>query len=190
MSILDWLEAIIKLGIPMAVLGWLMFNWLYGAGQLSRDAGHKAIRQRLDELKKQHKTNKSRHGNYLYKQWLFFGGGFYGLAVLWTLLVIEVAEVIGFIFNFDLAALLADGFIALFVNLVLSQFGNIVVAVLWFGYWPESGGASVVIWVGIAYAGYLLGIHLAREGESLHGLADIKTRVKLRRQATKDKEAK
>lgn len=189
MSILDWLEAIIKLGIPMAVLGWLMFNWLYGAGQLSRDDGHKAIRERLNELRKQHKTNKSKHGNYLYKQWLFFGGGFYGLTVLWTLLVIEVGEMIGFIANFDLAALLADGVVALFVNLVLSQLGNIITAFLWFGYWPANGGASVVIWVGIAYAGYLLGIHLAREGESMHSLADLKNRIKPRRQATKDTES-
>lgn len=189
MSILDWLEAIIKLGIPMSVLGWLMFNWLYGAGQLSREAGHKAIRQRLDELKKQHKTNKSKHGNYLYKQWLFFGGGFYGLAVLWTLLVIEIREVIGFIFNFDLAALLANGIVGLFVNLVVSQVGNVIAAFMWFGYWPDGGGSSIVIWVGIAYAGYLLGIHLAREGESMHSLADLKSRIRLRRQGTNDKEA-
>ena len=183
MSILGWLEAFIKLGVPMSVLGWLMFNWLYGAGQLSRDAGHRAIRERLTELRRQHKTNKSRHGNYLYKQWLFFGGGFYGLAVLWTLLVIEVRELIGFILNFDLTALLADGFIALFVNLVLSQLGNVVVALLWFGYWPADGGSSVVIWVGIAYAGYLLGIHLAREADSLHGLSDLASRIKTRRKA-------
>jgi hypothetical protein len=183
MSILIWLEATIKLGIPMSVLGWLMFNWLYGAGQLSREDGHKAIREHLTALRKQHKTNKSKNGNYLYKQWLFFGGGFYGLAVLWTLLVIEVGELIGFIINFDLAALLADGVIALFVNLVLSQLGNVVTAVLWFGYWPAGGGQSVVIWVGIAYAGYLLGIHQAREGESLHSLADLKSRIKLRRKA-------
>ena len=190
MSILDWLEAIIKLGLPMAVLGGLMFNWLYGAGQLSRDDGHQAIRQRLAELRKQHKTNKSKHGNYLYKQWLFFGGGFYGLTVQWTLLVIEVGEMFRFILNFDLAALLANGIVALFVNLVVSQLGNIVTALLWFGYWPDAGGSSVVIWVGIAYAGYLSGIHLAREGESLHGLADLKSRIKLRRQGMKDKNVK
>tara|TARA_R100001129_G_scaffold171493_1_gene141662 strand:+ start:112 stop:666 length:555 start_codon:yes stop_codon:yes gene_type:complete len=181
MSILGLLEAIIKLGIPMSVLGCLMFNWLYGAGQLSRDAGHKAIRERLNEIKKQHKSNKSKHGNYLYKQWVFFGGGFYGLTVLWTLLVIESMELIGFIVNFDLAALLANGIVALIVNLVLSQLGNIVAALLWFGYWPDDSGASVVIWAGTAYAGYLLGIHLAREGESLQSLSDIKSRIRLRR---------
>lgn len=170
----------------MLVLGWLMFNWLYGAGQLSRDAGHKAIRERLDELKKLHKTHKSKHGNYLYKQWLFFGGGFYGLAVIWTLLVIEIGELIGFVANFDLAALLANGIIALFVNLIVSQFGNIVTALVWFGYWPGGGGASIVIWVGIAYAGYLLGIHLARETESLHGMSDLARRIRQARNRPKE----
>lgn len=151
MSVLLWLEAAIKLGIPMSVLGWLMFNWLYGAGQLSREAGHKAIRERLDELRKQRKTNKSKNGNYLYKQWLFFGGGFYGLAVLWTLLVIEAVELIGFIMNFDLAALLANGVFALFINVVIAQLGNVVTALFWFGYWPDGSGQSVVAWVVIAY---------------------------------------
>lgn len=64
MSLSIWLEAALKLGIPMTVLGWLMFNWLYGAGQLSREAGHGAIRARLNEIRQQHKTNKSKHGNY------------------------------------------------------------------------------------------------------------------------------
>lgn len=177
MTILIWLEAAIKLGIPMSVLSWLMFNWLYGAGQLPRDAGHKAIRERLTELRKQHKSNKSKHGNYLYKQWLFFGGGFYGLAVLWTLLVIEVGELIGLIANFDLAVLLADGVIALIVNVIVSQFGNMLTAILWFGYWPDGGGPPVIIWVVMAYCGYLLGIHQAREGESLHSLSDLKNRI-------------
>jgi hypothetical protein len=177
MSILIWLVAIIKLGIPMSALSWLMFNWLYGAGQLPREAGHKAIRERLLEIKKHHKTNKSKHGNYLYKQWLFFGGGFYGLAVLWTLLVIEVQELIGFIMNFDLTALLADGIAALLVTLFFSQLANILTSLFWFGYWPDDGGLTAIIWIIAAYCGYLYGIHLAREGKSLHGITDLKNRI-------------
>ncbi|MAO39016.1 MAG: hypothetical protein CMK70_01935 [Pseudohongiella sp.] len=188
MSILDWLEAIIKLGIPMSVLGWLMFNWPAAPGSCRARPATRPF-QRHDELKKQHKTNKSKQGNYLYMQWPFFGGGFYGLAVLWTLLVIEIREMIGFIFNFDLAALLANGIVGLLVNLVVSQLGNVVAAFMWLGYWPDGGGSSVIIWVGIAYTGYLLGIHLAREGESMHSLADLKSRIRLRLQGTNDKEA-
>lgn len=179
MSISIWFEAAIKLGIPMAVLGWLIFNWLYGAGQLSRDDGHQAIRARITEIKKLHKTSKSKHGNYLYKQWLFFGGGFYGLAVLWTLLVIELQELIGFILNFDLVALFANGVIALIVNVVIAQLGNVITALFWFGYWSDGSGQSVVAWVFMAYGGYLLGIHQARDGETLHSVSDLKKRIKL-----------
>jgi len=92
---------------------------------------------------------------------VYFGGGFYGLTVLWTLL--------------------ANGIDALIVNLVLSQPGNVVAALLWFCYWPDGSDASVVIWVGTAYAGYLLGIHMAREGESLQRRSDMKSRIRLRR---------
>jgi hypothetical protein len=180
MSILEWLMAAIELGLPMAVMSWLMFNWLYGAGQLPREAGHKAIREHLTNLKKHHKKSKSKNGNYLYKQWLFFGGGFYGLAVLWTLLVIEISELIGFIVNFDLSALLANGIIALMVSVIVAQFGNIVSAMLWFGYWP-SDGAAAVIWVLMAYAGYLTGIHFARERQALHQTSDLISKKKWKR---------
>lgn len=177
MSLFIWFIAALQLGLPMAAMSWLMFNWLYGAGQLPRDAGHKAIREHLTTLRKNHKTNKAKNGNYLYKQWLFFGGGFYGLAILWTLLVIEISELIGFILNFDLAELLADGFIAMIVTLIVAQFGNIITALLWFGYWPESGEA-IIPWLAMAYAGYLIGIHYARERQTLHGVSDLVSKTK------------
>lgn len=176
MSLFSWFDAGLKIGLPMTAMSWLMFNWLYGAGQLHRDAGHQAIRQHLTDLKQHRKTSKPKNGNYLYKQWLFFGGGFYGLAVLWTLLIIEISEVVGFIINFDLQALLADGIIALLVNLGLSQLSNLLAAVFWFAYWPQGGdgsGAVVIPWLVIAYAGYAWGIHLARDSRSLHGVSHL-----------------
>ncbi len=162
MSILVWSIAAFKLGIPVAGMSWLMFNWLYGAGQLSRNAGHKAIREQLDFIKKSHKNNKAKSGNYLYRQWMMFGGGFYGLAILWTLLSIEVLELFSFLLNFNLQALLADGLIALVVNFFVAQFGNIVSAVVWFAYCPE-GDQPMLPWILVAYVDYLIGVHPARE---------------------------
>jgi hypothetical protein len=111
-SILVWFLAVIQLGVAMAVMNWLVFNWLFGAAQLPREAGHNAIREHLMTLRKHPKTNKTKiktkNSNYLYKRWLFFKGSFYGLAVLWTLRVIGVSELTGLIFNFNMAALLAD----------------------------------------------------------------------------------
>ncbi len=173
----DWVFATIQIGLPLTAMSWLMFNWLYGAGQLPREAGHKAIRDHLDSLRKHHKTSKTRRGNYLYRQWMLFGGGFYGLSVLWTLLVIETLELIGFIVDFDMQALLADGVIAMLISFALAQLGNIVSALLWFGYWPDNGGA-IIPWVVMAYAGYLYGIHLARERQTLHRWRDLSREVK------------
>lgn len=172
MSLFAWFAAAIKIGLPMTLMSWLMFNWLYGAGQLPREAGHKAIREHLTHLKKHRKTSKTKNGNYLYKQWLFFGGGFYGLAVLWTLLAIEVSELAGFIFNFDLQKLLADGFLAVLINLFAAQLSNILTALLWFGYWPTDND-NIVPWLAMAYAGYMWGIHLARERQTLHNVSDL-----------------
>ena len=103
---------------------------------------------------------------------MLFGGGFYGLAILWTLLVIEFSELVGFLFNFDLQSLMADGFVAMLLNLAVAQLANIVSALLWFGYWPDAGEA-VIPWVFIAYMGYLYGIHLARERQTLHHWRDL-----------------
>jgi len=94
--------------MPVAGMSWFMFNWLHGAGQLSRKDGHKAIRQQLVQYKKTHKTNTAKSGNYLYRRWLMFGVGFNGLAVLWTLLSIEAVELVGLLLNFDLQARIAD----------------------------------------------------------------------------------
>lgn len=173
----EWIRATLQIGMPLTAMSWLMFNWLYGAGQLPREAGHKAIREQLDSLRKHHRTSKTRRGNYLYRQWMLFGGGFYGLSVLWTLLVIESMEFVGFIVRFDLQSLLADGVMALLVSFVVAQASNILAALLWFGYWPGANSA-IVPWVVMAYAGYLYGIHLARERQTLHHWRDLAREIK------------
>lgn len=58
MTIFVWFIAALKLGMPVAGMSWLMFNWLNGAGQLSKNAGHKAIRQQLEHIKKATKPTK------------------------------------------------------------------------------------------------------------------------------------
>ena len=90
---------------------------------------------------------------------MYFGRGFYGLAALWTLVVIEVSELIGFVFNFSgLDALFGDGLIAFLFNLAMNQLSNLINAFVWFSYWD----GSMLIWVLVAYAGYLAGIEAAR----------------------------
>jgi hypothetical protein len=154
------LEAVFKLGVPILVLSWLLFSWLYREGKLQIKADRKAIAGSLKEMKKVSKQKDVGGQNYIYDKWMWFGSGFYGLAGLWTFLVMELVDILNLIFNFPgFASLLADGFIKVIVRGLLNQLENIVSAFVWFNYWSEG---SPVIWLVVAYFGYLGGIELAK----------------------------
>lgn len=168
---LDLLESILKLGLPMAGLSWFLFAQLYSSGEMARDADRKAIKSQVKSLRaafkarkktkeaKKSKTSKSK-AEIVHDKWMWFGSGFYGLAALWTFVIIELADIFNFIFNFPgWAVLFADGVINLLVNMFANQIENIVSAFVWFGYWDAY---SIWIWVLIAYAGYWIGVEVAR----------------------------
>lgn len=165
MGILDLIEAIIKLGIPVAVLSWFIFSWLYGAGEIDRKANHKAVSARIKKMKKSFEKKEESNANFVYEKWMWFGSGFYGLAGLWSFAVIEISDMLRFVFNFPgLAVLFEDGIISFLVALGLNQVGNIITAFVWFTYWPAE---SMLIWVLIAYVGYWVGVEMARRGMEL-----------------------
>lgn len=160
MSISYWIEALITLSLPLAVLSWLTFDWMFGDGRLARDADRKEIKAKLKELKKEHKAGGAIKGHFIYRKWMWFGGGFYGLAALWTFVVIESRELIGFLLNFTSPGYFAD-LPSLAVNFLVSQLGNLLSAALWFAYWANDNG-SIVVWALLAYLGYWYGIRMAR----------------------------
>lgn len=162
MDVLELLKAVIQLGVPMAFLSWFMFSWLYSDGKLSIDADRKTISANLKEMKKSKQEPTDTELGFLYKRWMRFGSGFYGLAALWTLIVSEMLDVYGFMTNFPgFAKLLQDGIINLLVGFFINQLGNLITAFIWFSYWSKE---SVVLWVLVAYIGYWLGIQLAKRG--------------------------
>lgn len=148
------------LGIPMVLLSWFLFSWMFERGDLNREDSRQAINSRVKELKKNKESTSAEKKNLIYDKWMWFGSGFYGLAGLWTLLVIEVREFIGFLFNLSaLRSWAADGFIDALIDFFLAQLGNVIQAFVWFNYWPAD---SIVIWVLVAYAGYWLGVEIGR----------------------------
>jgi hypothetical protein len=154
------LSAVFKLGLPMLVLSWLLFSWLYRKGKLEIKAGNKETAVSLKAMKKESKAKGQGGQNYLYDKWMWFGSGFYGLAALWTFMVIEVIDLANFIFNFPgFASLFAEGIINTLVTLFLNQLGNILSAFIWFNYWSDG---SPIIWLLVAYLSYLGGIELAK----------------------------
>ena len=58
MGIFDLIEALIKLGLPIVVITWLMFSWLYGSGEIDREADNRAVKQRLKKMKTSFKKRK------------------------------------------------------------------------------------------------------------------------------------
>lgn len=160
MDFLLLLEAIIKLGIPMVILSWIIFTWLYGGGDLDRNAGRKSIEAQVKKIKK-HGGNS----NYMMEKWMWFGSGFYGLAGLWTFAVIEIGDLLRVIFNpSSIPESFDHGFVTAAVELVLNQLGNLITAFLWFSYWADNG---IITWLLVAYVGCWIGVELARRGEDM-----------------------
>lgn len=158
----DLLRAIFELGLPVAALSWLLFYRLYGRGELARDADHKTIDAGLKQIKKIVKKSREPSDSVLYAKWMRFGGGFYGVAALWTLLTIEASSVVSVIAHPSiLEAMFHDGPTDFIVKQVTGQISTFVQALLWFTWWPEKGHGPV-FWIVVAYVAYLAGLNLAR----------------------------
>ena len=161
-----FLEAIIKLGIPMVMLSWIIFTLLYGEGELDRKADRKSTHAQVKKIKKTFAKKKQGNGaDYVVGKWMWFGSGFYGLAALWTFAVIEILEIIRVILNpATIIEAFADGLVAALIDLAINQFSNLISAFVWFGYWSDDG---VIPWLIVAYAGYFIGVEAARREEDL-----------------------
>ena len=165
MNTLDLLQAALMLGAPMVALSWFIFSRLFDSGEIDRRDDHKAITARLKKLKKSAAFEGQPDTINVFNKWMWFGSGFYGLAALWTFVIIEVLQFLQFVFNFPgFAVLFEDGLIGFVIEFLLNQLGNVIQAFLWFGYWPSD---SVIIWVLTAFVGYWAGVEMARRKAEL-----------------------
>ena len=171
--VVELVQATAILGLPVAGLSWLLFKRLYSTGRLDRSADQKSIRSGLKSIKKAAKDPASRDKDFFQNRWMKFGGGFYGVVGLWTFFAIEISDFLSFAWNFPgFAKLLENGLISLVVNALVNQLMNFVSALIWFSYW-SGAERNLLVWVAIAYLGYLLGISIAR-----HGYAHWMTRIR------------
>lgn len=163
MIIQDAALATLELGLPVALLTWLLFLRLYETGQLARGLDKKTMKSSMKALRKASNSEKAGHrvDYLLHRKWMKFGGGFYGIAALWTLIVIEVRDLVHFLANLDQAGHMFDqGLLSLLVSMLVNQITNFVQALVWFGQWvPEDG--DLPLWLLVAYLGYLAGLNLA-----------------------------
>ncbi len=159
----DILSAIFSAGLPLFLLTLVLVAWALHRDLLSGETV-KELQGSIDALGKAQKDRKRRQQiNPALGKWFRFGGGFYGLAALYTWLLIEWDDVVNFlvglkdiVINLDPSALLG-----LVIDLVVESFLNFAWAIAWPAYWlSQSRNAWIMFFVG--YAGYWLGIKAAQ----------------------------
>ncbi|TGD71091.1 hypothetical protein E4634_19805 [Mangrovimicrobium sediminis] len=163
MTLLDILTALLIAGLPLFLLSLLLVSWALHRGWLT-GTSVKELQGSLDALKKSQKDkNNSNKVDPALGKWLRFGGGFYGLVALYTLLVIELVDVFRFLAG--LAELVIDlrlgAVVGLAIEFFVNAIMNFVTAIAWPAYWlADSRDAWQLLF--FAYAGYWLGIKTAQ----------------------------
>jgi hypothetical protein len=179
--LLDLLRATVELGLPVAALSWLFFYRLYSRGELARDADHKAIRSGLKQIRAESKRSQTPADGILHTKWMKFGGGFYGAVALWTIIVLEAGGVVSMIAHpSSIEEMFRGGLVEFIVSLLTSQITTFVQAFTWFTWW-SGRGHDPLVWIVVAYAGYIAGLNLARRETALGDrLAGLDWRARLR----------
>lgn len=155
-------HAIFEIGLPVAVLSWLLFYRLYSRGELARDADRKAIGASLKSMRKAQKESKETPDSLLHAKWMKFGGGFYGVAAAWTFIYINASGVIGVILHpSTVQDMFRNGIGGFISQQITGQIDTFVDAATWFSWWPGKGH-DLIVWFAVAYAAYIAGLELAR----------------------------
>lgn len=158
----ELVHAVFELGLPVAVLSWLLFYRLYSRGELARNAGHKSIDASLKAIRKTEKESKATSDSLLHAKWMKFGGGFYGVAAAWTLIYIEVSGFVGTVLHPSaLLDVFHKGIGDFIAQKISGQVTTLVDAATWFAWWPEKRHGPAV-WFVVAYVAYIAGLNLAR----------------------------
>ena len=173
--------AVVELGVPVAVLSWYLFHRLYGRGEIARDASSKDIGATLKAIRKSDKAAKRVSDSLLHAKWMKFGGGFYGVAAVWTLIFIEASGVVGFVAHpSKLQEIVHKGAGDFVGSLISGQITTLVSAATWFLWWPARGHGPLA-WIVVAYTAYLGGLNLARYETRFGGrLVELDSRARWR----------
>lgn len=157
----EFVEALIRAGLPVALLSFVLVYWSLHRGHLTETSSMKALKQELKQLRK-NKKERAKTGDPLHNKWMKFGGGFYGVIAMLTLIVIEWSDVKQLSLN-GLQAIIDDIGIGLVIDLVIESFKNFIAAMIWPLYWMDEIDTNRIwLWFIAAYAGYSGGTNLAR----------------------------
>jgi len=167
---MDYIEAILSLGLPVAIMSWWVHSWMYRNNLIDKRANHKETDEAVKEIRKTSKDTGVQTGDYWTNKWLRFGGGFYGLTALWTFIVIEAQEIWWLITNIPtVIELLSSGIFNVAIAFIKNQAMTFAQAFSWVVNWGGSGFSLIFFFS--AYIGFYLGMKLA-------SLLDIKVAIK------------
>jgi hypothetical protein len=170
----ELLWACLILGLPIVVLTFAMVWWALHRGIVETRDGVEALRKEIDEFGKARKKQKKKPPmNPVHQKWFEFGGGFYGLTALYTYLLVEFSEVVGFLASLPGIIIRLDigQAIELFIRFLINSIMNFITAITWPLYWMREGGSNRFwLWLLVAYAGYWLGLRLAQYMAARQGL--------------------
>lgn len=89
-----------------------------------------------------------------------FGGGFYGMVAMYTLIRLELVDVA--IFLASLSDLILNLDLSVIVRLFVESVMDFVAAITWPIYWLENSGSSRLwLWLIVAYGGYWSGLKVS-----------------------------
>ncbi len=156
------LTLVLTLGVPMLLGAWLLFDYLLESGHLDKEDIDKQVEAMQARYEKEEEADGDKsHWDPMAYKWMEFGGGFYGLAALYTFALIELGEIGSFITDFPgVSALLSAGPISLIIDFFIDRMMNFVASMLWFTWWGE----NQIVWnFVIAYSAYYAGMYLAKK---------------------------
>lgn len=161
--ITDIFTSCIESGPGIAVMAYLVFGYAFFNEVIADVSDKKARKASLDALKKDRKK-KGRRKNFVLDRWMRFGGGFYGIAALYTYVIIEIQEVGAFIIRMlDPDNWTFDITIDLLIQLIINSVVNFIQALLWFSIWfPGKGPVGIVAWLLCGYLAYVIAGRVAQ----------------------------
>lgn len=157
--IIDALKALLFAGLPIGLASY----FLVILARKETQTETKNSKQLKQQLKQTEISERGFWKMFLYKKWMKFGGGFYGVVTFLTYLHIEVYEVIEFFQSFIAAdSVLSKIVLMIFVEFFVDSIINFFYAFLWPFYWTKYLPiGSFWLWLGVAILLNIIATQLA-----------------------------
>jgi len=156
-------EALYKLVLPVAVLSYVMVSWALENGHVKENGRVRDLKKEMKAISKDKSKHKPKQ-NAFHRQWMRFGGGFYGIVALYTFGLVEWQELRSFIANFGgFVSFIKQFGLDTVIQIFVEGIKNFVVAITWPWYWMRELGSGLIwVWGGMAYGAYWLGANYAQ----------------------------